>query len=301
MPKAGITNFAMKLMTRRRLLKTAPLGLTAASIGSGHAETAAVFAAIEARAGGRLGVYVRDLGSGRSLAHRAGERFMLCSTFKGVLAGLVLSDADAGRISLAELIPYHVRDLLPASPVTSLHVQEGALSVGKLCQAILHVSDNTAANLLLARCGGPARLTHFVRGLGDQVTRFDRYEPAAGHRNGDMDTTTPRNIANTAATLLTGTVLSEKSRAMLRQWMVENDVGSARLRATLPLSWVVADRTGTGDGFCNDYALAVPPGHSPLIMSAYYEAAGMLTARQEVVIRAVGAAIAQWHADTRAR
>ena len=67
-------------------------------------------------------------------------------------------------------------DLLPASPITTAHLAEGHLTVGELCQAILERSDNAAANLLLARIGGPASLTAYARGLGDTVTRFDRYE-----------------------------------------------------------------------------------------------------------------------------
>ena len=38
--------------------------------------------AIEAREGGRLGVAILDTGNGAKLAHRADERFPMCSTFK---------------------------------------------------------------------------------------------------------------------------------------------------------------------------------------------------------------------------
>ncbi len=38
------------------------------------------------------------------------------------------------------------------------------------------MSDNTGANLLLAKVGGPAGLTSIFRELGDGVTRLDRTE-----------------------------------------------------------------------------------------------------------------------------
>ena len=37
--------------------------------------------AIERDVGGRVGVFALDTGSGRTLAHRADERFAMCSTF----------------------------------------------------------------------------------------------------------------------------------------------------------------------------------------------------------------------------
>jgi beta-lactamase class A len=251
-------------------------------------------AAIERAHGGRLGVFVLDTGSGRTLAHRADERFLLCSTFKGVLAALVLSRVDAGRDDLANLVRYRRGDLLPASPVTAAHVDKGVLPVRDLCAAILMYSDNCAANLLLARVGGPAALTAYARRLGDAITRFDRYELDAGHRAGTLDTTTPRAIAGTARAILLGNALRPASRALLEGWMVACKPGAARLRASFPDGWIAGDRTGTGDGECNDYAIVRRAGHAPMVMAAYYDAAGMEMGAQEAVLREVGAAIVRW-------
>ena len=89
------------------------------------------------------------------------------STFKGILAAMVLSRVDAGQDDLAQMVTYSAQDLLPASPVTTAHVAGGRLSVEDLCRAILEQSDNAAANLLLARVGGPESLTAYARRLGD--------------------------------------------------------------------------------------------------------------------------------------
>ena len=278
------------------LLGTGAATAGAGTAGAGTARAAAqdAIGAIERRRGGRLGVFALDTGSGAVLAHRADERFMLCSTFKGVLAGMVLARVDAGRDDLAQVVPYGRLDLLPASPVTEAHVAEGALSVGALCAAILAVSDNAAANLLLARVGGPAALTAFVRGLEDGVTRFDRYELAAGKRSGVLDTTTPRAIAGTARALVLGDVLAEASRARLEAWMVACTAGRTRLRAAFPADWAVGDRTGTADGRCNDYAVVRRAGRAPLVVAAYHDAPGMEVDAQEAVLREAGAAVVAW-------
>ncbi len=283
------------LATRRGVLGGA-CALLASARGAEAGEAGDAIGAIERRHGGRLGVFAADVGTGAVLAHRADERFMLCSTFKGVLAGLVLWRVDAGRDGLDERVAFGRADLLPASPVTEARVAEGAMSVGALCAAILAVSDNAAANLLLARVGGPAALTAFARGLGDGVTRFDRYELAAGERSGALDTTTPRAVAGLARSLVLGDVLAEASRARLEAWMAACTVGGARLRAAFPAGWGVRDRTGTADGRCNDYAVVRRPGRAPLVVAAYHDAPGMETAAQEAVLREAGAAVAAWAA-----
>ena len=62
-------------------------------------------AALEKKAGGRLGVYVRDSGSGAELVHRARERFPMCSTFKFLAAAAVLKKVDAGKLRLDQDMP----------------------------------------------------------------------------------------------------------------------------------------------------------------------------------------------------
>ena len=251
-------------------------------------------AAIERRYGGRLGLFVLDTGTGRTLAHRADERFIMCSTMKGVLAALVLSRIDAGQDGPDRLVSYGRADLLSHSPVTSAHVEAGQLPVEALCSAIVLYSDNGAANLLLARVGGPAALTAYVRGLGDRVTRFDCTELALNDRSGVLDTTTPRAMVGTARTVLLGTVLSPRARGLLEGWMVACQTGRERLRASFPPSWTTGDKTGTGDGECNDYALVRRPGRAPLVMAAYHDAPGMAVGRQEAALRNLGSAIVAW-------
>ncbi len=256
------------------------------------ADAGGALAAIERRHGGRLGVLVLDTGSGRAIAgHRADERFLMCSTFKLVLAARVLASADAGDTDLAAPVRYRPRDLIGYSPVTRAHAARGTLPIGALCAAIVLVSDNTAANLLSARFGGPAALTAYVRGLGDDTTRFDRYETAASERDGPLDTTTPRAFAALVRTLLLGGALAPASRARLDGWMVASTTGAARLRAAFPRDWQAGDKTGTGDdGICDDVALVHPPGRAPVIVAAYHDAPGMPLASQEATLRDAGAA-----------
>jgi beta-lactamase class A len=256
-------------------------------------------AEIERRHGGRLGVFALDTGSGRTFGYRADERFLMCSTFKGLLAAQVLARVDAGEERLDRTVHYTRQDLVFTSPVTEANVASGSMTVSALCDAMLTYSDNTAAVLLMKSAGGPAALTRFCRAAGDPVTRSDRYEPDSNQHHGDLDTTSPRAIAMLARTLLLGEVLSPGSRARLEQGMIDCKPGLKRLRAALPPDWRAADRPGTSvDGETNDYALVRPPGRAPLLVAAYYDAPGLDWDTREAVLREAGAAFVAWAKDS---
>lgn len=253
-------------------------------------------AALDARHGGRLGVAFLDSGSGRLLTHRGDERFALCSTFKWLLAAQVLAEVDAGRESPDRRIRYGAEALVPWSPVTEKHVGHG-LTVADLCEATITLSDNAAANLLLAEHGGPAALTAWLRATGDATTRLDRIEPALNEATpGDpRDTTTPGAMAATLRRVLLGDVLSPASRAQLVDWLVGNRTGGARLRAGLP-GWRVGDKTGSsGTHVSNDVGIAWPPGGgAPVLVAAYYAESRADAAQRDAVIAEVGRLAAAW-------
>ena len=230
-------------------------------------------AAIEAAAGGRLGVAVVDAAGGLRLAHRADERFPMCSTFKALAAAAALKRVDAGADALDRRIAFGPADLLEYAPVAKAHVGEGAMSLADACAAAMQWSDNTAANLVLKTIGGPPAVTALARALGDPVTRLDRDEPTLNTAiPGDpRDTTSPAAMAADLRALILGDALSPASRRQLEAWMAGDKVADKRLRAGLPADWGIADKTGTGDhGAANTIAILRPPSRPPLFVAVYF-------------------------------
>jgi beta-lactamase class A len=255
----------------RRTFLTAT-GLCVAGSVLARAASDSPFADIESGLGGRVGVFAIDTGNGTGMSHRADERFAMCSTFKWLLAAFVLSQLDQDEISLDERLSYGPSDLLDYAPVAKKHVAAGWMTVDALCRAAVSVSDNTAANLLLHRVGGPSELTSFLRQTGDTATRLDRNEPELNTNlpGDERDTTTPRAMAGSMDRILVGDVLSARSRDMLHQWLKDATTGLERLRAGLPSAWVAGDKTGNGvNGAANDVAIAWPPNGSPILIAAY--------------------------------
>ncbi len=250
--------------------------------------------ALEDRHGGRLGVAVLDTASGRRHAHRGDERFLLCSTVKFPTAALILARVDAGAESLKRPIDYSANDIVTYSPETKQHVATG-MTLGAICRAGLTQSDNTAANLMLHSVGGPAAVTRFVRSLGDDITRSDRYETALNDYTpgNPHDSTTPRAMLGLMQRILLGNALSAASRQQLIAWMRACRTGDNRLRAGLPAAWRVGDKTGSGgNNSANDIAIIQPPNRPPLLVAAYYAGSTATHSQRDRVLADVGQAVA---------
>src|ERR1700723_1279681 len=297
--------FCWKLMLTRRNFLTAGTLAAAAIVVRPHALSAephqrlrnlpASLEQIERSNACRLGVAVFDTGSGESSGHRADERFAMCSTFKVLLAAAVLERVDSGKESLARRIPIPATGLLPPSSATQEHAGS-SMPILELCAAIVTLSDNTAANLLLASIDGPAGITRFARSLGDNVTRLDRIEVALNEAlPGDpRDTTSPGAMVANMQKLILGNKLSAGSRERLTGWMIANKTGDERLRAGITSGWRVGDKTGSnGENTTNDIAIIWPPRQAPVLVAAYLTACAGSEAKRNAVLAQVGRLVAQ--------
>ena len=289
-------------MNRRSLLKSALLGVSALvvrpswAIASGSDDANERLAELERRHGGRLGVAILDTGNGRRATHRGAERFLMCSTFKLLAVAAVLARVDRGDEHLDRRIVFGREVLLSYAPVTSEHVGSPGMSIAELCAAAMTVSDNTAANLLLASMGGPGAVTRFARSLGDTVTRLDRIEPDLNIASpGDIrDTTTPNAALATLQNLLLGNALAAASRAQLIEWLRGCTTGAEKLRAGLPPSWTIGDKTGSGaQNETNDVGILYPPQRQPLLVTAYYAGSAADAATRNALLADVGRIAAQ--------
>ncbi|MDO6386735.1 class A beta-lactamase [Uliginosibacterium sp. 31-12] len=230
-----------------------------------------ILASHEARLGGRIGLAILDTGSGALQTVKGTQRFPMMSTFKTLACATLLAEVDVGRLRLETQVEIRREALLSYSPVTGKFVGQ-SFSLQQACDATMHTSDNTAANLVLEAIGGPAAVTRFMRGLGDDVTRLDRIEPELNSALADdpRDTSSPVAMVRSLQALLFGDVLRPASRDRLLQWMRGNEVAGPLFRATLPPGWAIADRSGAGDnGSRGITAILWPPQRAPLIVSLY--------------------------------
>jgi beta-lactamase class A len=200
-------------------------------------------------------------------SHGRRTRFPFASTIKALSAGAVLDDLT--RADLRQRVRWSTDDLVDYSPVTERRVAEG-LTVKEVIEAAVTVSDNTAGNLLMQRVDGPSGLESRLRALGDDTTSVDRTEPLLNSATpGDpRDTTTPRALASTFAAYVLGDVLPVADRRLLNRSLSRSTTGAGLVRAGVPATWRVADKSGTARyGTRNDVAVVRPPGGAPLVIA----------------------------------
>jgi len=288
------------LMSRRQAVAGSLLAIPALAASSREGWTQdpqaaeANLAELERKHPGRICVSILDVASGKRIQHRANERILMCSTFKALAAALVLARVDKAEEKLDRRIKFSENDVVQGSPGTQKRVGEAGMTVAEICDAAVTLSDNTAGNLLLASFGGPAGLTAFFRSLGDEVSHLDRIETDLNYHNDPndaRDTTSAAAMLENLRKLLLTDVLSPRSRSQLAAWLIANKTGDARLRAGVPKTWLVGDKTGTNgdkDGNANDIAVIWPPDRAPIIVTAYCEIPAIAAEQRNAVIAEIG-------------
>jgi beta-lactamase class A len=235
--------------------------------------------------GGKVGVGIIHLETGRELFVNGAESFPMASTFKVPIAVELLTRVQAGTVRLDSMISLRPSDLHPGSgTLTGLFNDPGVtLSVHNLLELMLLISDNSATDLVLKVAGGPAAVNARsaalgitgvsvdrptiqliadvvgVKDLGPESTwsiaRFDsltrtvtpaqRLGARASFYQDRRDTSTPEGMARLLAKIWRGDALDATRTAQLLDIMLRCETGAARLKGVLPPNTAVRHKTGS--------------------------------------------------------
>lgn len=256
---------------------------------------AAVQAIATAARPGVLGVGLMNLESGQNYFLNGERRFPLQSVIKLPLAAAVLGQIDLGRLLASERILLTDKQLSPQhSPIAVAWPGRRDYAVSELLEAMVVNSDNTAADVLLKRIGGPGALTAWLTSEYLTGIRVDRYErelqpeanglpafrpawreaaafaaardkvPAATRQEAmkaylvdPRDTATPRGMLEFLQKLERRDLMSATSTRLLLEMMGRTNRGATRLKAGLPADARLAHRPGTAD-----FAQGLSPAHN---------------------------------------
>lgn len=243
--------------------------------------------ALEARHGGRLGLFATQ--EDRRLGWRSTERFAFCSTFKLFLAAYVMQAVQQGRDRLDRPVPITAADMVAHGPITQPAIGR-TLTLEELCKATVEISDNPAANILIREMGGLAAFQQWYRSIGDQITQVDRMETELNSAlPGDMrDTTTAEQYVTNLDKVLLGNVLSAVHLRSLERWITQTPTGAGRIKAGVPAGYTVGHKTGTGArGTHNNIGIIWPPSGPPALICVFF------TGAQDASAEAIDAVVAE--------
>jgi beta-lactamase class A len=232
---------------------------------------------------GVLGVGLMNLESGEHFTYEGDRRFPMQSVFKLPLGAAVLAEVDAGRLSLAEVLTVSDETLSPFwSPIAQAYPGRAAYTVDEMLAAAVRDSDNTAADMLMKRIGGPGAVTAWLSGQRIMEIRVDRYErelqmdrlgmasfraawktPAAleaaintvppekrraatlAYLADPRDTATPRGTLNFLSKLDAGQLISPAATRKLLALAFQTPRGNDRIKAGLPAGATFAHKLGS--------------------------------------------------------
>ena len=238
--------------------------------------------AVRARPG-VLGFGLMNLESGEYWVREGDRTFPMMSVFKLPLGAAALAEVDAARLDLHEVLALTDKDLSPSlSPIAQAWPGRSSYTVDELLVAAVRDSDNTAADVLMKRIGGPGVVTAWLDSQKITEVRVDRYEreiqpdtyamasfrpewkeptafaaalstvPPARRRAATLaymadprDSSTPRGMLQLLAKLDGGSMLSQASTRRLLTLMGQTTRGADRIRAGLPKNAGFAHRPGT--------------------------------------------------------
>lgn len=246
--------------------------------------TPALAALAEKAVPGALAVSVVDVTTGEARGVHSEKPMPMQSVFKLPLGIMVLDHVDKGRLKLDEKIIL-TKDQLstPHSPIADAFPGKSEYTIEQLVRAAIVESDNTAADILLKRVGGPEALTRFFQDRGIKSFRLDRYEyelqsqavglqpfthqwigtkafmDAVGqvpveaqqaamriYLADPRDRVTARDAAEILVLLDKGRLLSPQSTARIMDMLKSAVTGAARLKAGVPEGATVYHKTGAG-------------------------------------------------------
>ncbi|HEV7890105.1 MAG TPA: class A beta-lactamase [Pyrinomonadaceae bacterium] len=262
---------------------------TPAPPGGVGAGLAARLKAICERAGGRCGVAVTHVETGRGAAFEGDTRLPLYSVFKLPLAVAVLKEVEEGRLQLDQKVRVEPEEAAPGTKANSdLWVKASDRTVRELLEFSIIRSDNTSSDKLLELVGGPEAVTRRMRALGllnievrATVKEFLKNQGKEAHPN----TGTPADLARLLALLQKGEVLAAPQLEVLLGFMGRAVTGDRRLRAGPPAGTPVADKTGTGPSTTNDVGLiTLPDNRGHLALAVLLDGSKLTTEKQEDLI-----------------
>jgi beta-lactamase class A len=212
------------------------------------------------------------------------QRFSLQSVMKVVAAAAAMDAVDRNQMKLEEPITVRRKDLsVYVQPIADIVAKQGQFdtTIGDIIRRAVVQSDNAAADILVARLGGPEAVQDFLNRKGLANLRIDRDErhlqsestgltwkpeyvdperfakarqalskqarDAAfeAYRKDERDTATPEGMTLFLHALMTGRLLSPASTRHLMDVMAQTATSPDRLRAGAPRGWTVAHKTGS--------------------------------------------------------
>jgi beta-lactamase class A len=265
---------------------------------------------------GKVGVAVKHIESGQSLAVNGDMMFPLASAFKVPILVELLYQVEEGRFSLDDEINVEKSDQhLGSGMISNLAAPGIKLSVLNMAHFMMMISDNSATDILLGKVGAD-KVNLRLKSLGIEGMSVNRpcqtlisdylalRSPARTPEDvkaaivkfgeNPEDSSTPLAMNALLEKIERKEILTPEHCQLVLAIMRKCETGLARIKGELPPGTIVAHKTGTIAGTVNDCGILVlPDGAGRVVLTVLTKDFTIDTADVEDII----AKIARWVYD----
>lgn len=234
----------------------------------------------------------RRSAGGEGVGIREDEAFPSASLIKVLVLAELLRQADSGRVSLDEKVTVTGGDLVEDSRMLEAEKLPAEVSLRRLAEGMIRVSDNAATNRLISRCGMD-RIDALARGLGLRRTALRRRMMDLDARaRGEENTTSASDMVALLAQIRGGPLLSSGARSFALGSLLGQRLASG-LPIEVPAGARYAHKTGELEGVENDAGLVLLPGRAVALAVLAQGDVGLVSA---LVSSATGIMLGRWAA-----
>jgi beta-lactamase class A len=213
--------------------------------------------------GGDVGIYVRHLPTGATVAVDADSVFPTASLVKIPILLTLYDQAERGRLDLDARVPYpdtlHYR-YVESTDVVGYMVAGDTLPLSELAFLMLTVSDNVASLWIQALVGGGAAVNEWMAAHGFEQTRVNSRTPGreAARSAYGWGQTTPREIAEAFVMIREGRAVSPRASDAMYRMLTKSYWGDFGL-SVLPPTVQAASKQGFVDRSRSEVLLVNAP------------------------------------------
>lgn len=207
---------------------------------------------------GNVGIYMKDLRTGRVWEYNADERFRSASLVKLPIMAAVFEKIESGALSLDTQIKLSRRDRVGGSGSLKWVPTGTSLSVMEIVYKMITESDNTATRMLIDKVGMDY-LSSAFEGLGLKYTNITPEGMSLTSRPlRDDNFTTAREMAGLLERIYDGTLVNKEASGYMLD-VLKHNKSRNRLRRGLPIGWEIGHKTGLERRSCHDVGIVFSP------------------------------------------
>ncbi|OGR68423.1 MAG: hypothetical protein A2081_04605 [Elusimicrobia bacterium GWC2_61_19] len=207
---------------------------------------------------GRVGIYIKDLHTGKVWEYNADRLFPSASLVKVPIMVSVLDKIKLGTITLDTQIRLTRRERVGGSGSLKWVRDGTSLSVMEIIYKMITESDNTATRMLIDYVGMDYLEDNFKRlGLVETNICQEGMSLTSGRLKKD-NYTTAREMAGLMEKIYDGEMVNREASEFMLD-VLKHNKSRSRLRRGLPLGWEIGHKTGLLRRSCHDVGIVFSP------------------------------------------